>query len=78
MEIKVRIPTKMNGDSHVVLHLEENMMPLDQVRHIKVDCHFIRVKVEASVIFSIMYDLGKLANTKVYDAQNQISIWIEA
>lgn len=68
----------MNGDGQVVLHLEENMMPLDQVKHIKVDCHFIRAKVEASIIFSIMYDLGKSANTKVYDAQNQISIRIVA
>lgn len=34
MEINVRIPTKMNGDGQEVLHLEENMMLLDQVKHI--------------------------------------------
>ena len=50
VDIKTPVPTKLWCDNQTTLHIASNPVFHDQTKHIKIDCHFIREKIQPGLI----------------------------
>jgi hypothetical protein len=50
LRIKVQEPMKMYCDNQAACHIASNPMFHERTKHIKVDCHFIREKLQSKEI----------------------------
>ena len=52
--IKTSIPGKLWYDNQVIMHVASNSIFHERTKHIEIDCHFIREKIQLGLI-SIRY-----------------------
>ena len=48
--IETPVPTKLLCDNQTVLHIASNLEFYERTKHIKIDCHFVREKIQLGLI----------------------------
>ena len=52
VDIKTPVPTKLWRDNQAALHIVSNPAFYEQIKHIEINCHFIREKIQLGLMFT--------------------------
>ena len=59
VDIETPIPVKLWCDNQVILHIASNQVFHEWTKHIEIDCHFVREKIQLGLISTAYVKTGE-------------------